>query len=104
LVPSVWHEPFGIVALEGIACGCAVVGTAGGGLPDAIGPCGVTVPNGDAAALAEAIAALLDDPDRIAAYRAAAPAHLARHRPRRVAEEYLRVMEQVVRRRAARSD
>src|SRR5262249_99346 len=32
--PPRWAEPFGIVALEGIACGCAVVGTNLGGLPD----------------------------------------------------------------------
>ncbi|HJP83483.1 MAG TPA: glycosyltransferase family 4 protein, partial [Fimbriimonadaceae bacterium] len=30
VVPSRWKEPFGIVALEGIACGCAVVGSEGG--------------------------------------------------------------------------
>ena len=26
VVPSLWQEPFGIVALEGIACGCVVIG------------------------------------------------------------------------------
>jgi glycogen(starch) synthase len=40
VVPSSWNEPFGIVALEGIACGCMVIGSSGGGLPEAIGPCG----------------------------------------------------------------
>ncbi len=59
IVPSVWQEPFGIVALEGIACGCVVVGSDGGGLKDAIGPCGVTFPNGDAAALADRLSTLL---------------------------------------------
>src|SRR2546423_11563028 len=29
VVPSRWQEPFGIVALEGIACGCIVVGSEG---------------------------------------------------------------------------
>ena len=53
VVPSRYDEPFGVVALEGIACGCVVVGSAGGGLPEAIGPCGLTFPNGDATALAE---------------------------------------------------
>src|SRR5262249_34552970 len=52
VVPSRYNEPFGIVALEGIACGCAVVGSAGGGLPEAMGPCGLTFPNGDVPALA----------------------------------------------------
>lgn len=40
VVPSTWPEPFGIVALEGAACGCYVLGSDQGGLPDAIGPCG----------------------------------------------------------------
>ncbi|MFM6370712.1 MAG: glycosyltransferase family 4 protein, partial [Dolichospermum sp.] len=47
VVPSLWNEPFGIVALEGIACGCVVVGSEGGGLKDAIGTCGVTFANGN---------------------------------------------------------
>ena len=34
------RSPHGIVALEGIACGCVPIGTAEGGLPEAIGPCG----------------------------------------------------------------
>ena len=25
VVPSLWHEPFGVVALEGMACGCAML-------------------------------------------------------------------------------
>ena len=47
IVPSIWEEPFGVVALEGIAAGCAVVASQGGGLPEAVGPCGILFPNGD---------------------------------------------------------
>ncbi|HWS99661.1 MAG TPA: glycosyltransferase family 4 protein [Pyrinomonadaceae bacterium] len=97
VVPSRWDEPFGIVALEGIACGCAVVGSEGGGLPDAIGPCGVTFPNNDAAALARALDDLLTNDAKLASLRAGADAHLARHRPREVARAYLKVFEQALR-------
>ena len=38
VVPSLWSEPFGIVALEGLACGCALLASDAGGLPDAVGP------------------------------------------------------------------
>ncbi|WP_216350998.1 glycosyltransferase family 4 protein, partial [Mucilaginibacter polytrichastri] len=31
LIPSVWEEPFGIVALEGMACGCVPIVSASGG-------------------------------------------------------------------------
>jgi glycosyltransferase involved in cell wall biosynthesis len=40
LVPSVWEEPFGIVALEGMACGCQIVASTRGGLPEAVGDLG----------------------------------------------------------------
>jgi len=92
VVPSIWQEPFGIVALEGIACGCAVIGSAGGGLSEAIGPCGLTFPNGDARALADAITRLLDNPTERERLRQNAPAHLARFTPSRVAALYLEAM------------
>ena len=92
-VPSRWAEPFGIVALEGIACGCAIVGTALGGLPEAIGPCGVTVPNGDTYAMARALRSLLEDDSLRARYTCCAPVHLARHSRLNVARSYLNVLE-----------
>jgi glycosyltransferase involved in cell wall biosynthesis len=92
VVPTLWAEPFGIVALEGIACGCVVVGSSEGGLPEAIGPCGLTFPNGDAEALADCLAELLWNPARITALQAQAPAHLGRHTADNIAEEWLRVM------------
>jgi glycosyltransferase involved in cell wall biosynthesis len=93
VAPSRWQEPFGIVALEGIACGCVVVGSAEGGLAEAIGPCGVTFPNGDAPALANALSRLLGDPAECDRLRANAPAHLARFTPRHVAGLYLDAMK-----------
>jgi glycogen synthase len=94
VVPSRWNEPFGLVALEGIASGCAVVGTRGGGLSSAIGPCGMTVPNGDASALAAEIGRLLREPEIIRAYLAKAEAHLKQHHPTTVAQKYLEVFEE----------
>ena len=37
VVPSRWKEPFGMVAVEGLACGCRLVVSEGGGLPEAAG-------------------------------------------------------------------
>lgn len=89
VVPSRYREPFGLVALEGIACGCAVIASEGGGLPDAVGPCGVTFPNGDAAALAAAISELLGSESLRTALLEHASEHLARHERARVARSYL---------------
>lgn len=89
VVPSRYDEPFGVVALEGIASGCVAVGSNGGGLPEAIGPCGVTFPNGDAAALAAVLAGLLRAPNERAQLLAHAPDHLARFHPAIIAQAYL---------------
>ncbi len=96
-VPSVWPEPFGIVALEGLACGCVVVASNAGGLPEALGGLGVLVPAGDAAALAEALARIwaqpfdyLSAPERVAA-------HLSAHTRDAVAERYLALIDEIAR-------
>jgi glycogen(starch) synthase len=91
VVPSRWREPFGIVALEGTASGCVVVGSEGGGLKEAIGPCGVTFPSGDAGALAGRLEELLRSPQLLAGYRANVAAHLSAYTRPAVAEEYLRI-------------
>ncbi len=93
-VPSVAPEPFGIVALEGAACGCAIVASDTGGLRDAVGPCGETVPPGDAAALAACLSRFLKDPERRARYVGAAPDHLSRHEPRTVALRLAKILEE----------
>jgi glycosyltransferase involved in cell wall biosynthesis len=96
VVPSLWNEPFGVVALEGMACGCVVVGSEGGGLKEAIGPAGLTFANGDAEALAAAIDRALNESGAAGGCRAAAKAHLARHAPPVVARHYLDVLERVL--------
>ena len=93
VVPSIWEESFGVVALEGAACGCVVLGSDGGGLPEAIGPCGTTFRRGDVSDLGSKLAYLLRHPAEWDRYRAAAPAHLELHRPERVARRYLEVFE-----------
>lgn len=91
VIPSAWEEPFGIVALETIACGCKVVGTRRGGLPEAIGPCGMTVENGDTAALALAVKASLESP--AADDGEARRRHLAHFQPQSVAVRFLELFE-----------
>jgi glycosyltransferase involved in cell wall biosynthesis len=92
VVPSRYNEPFGIVALEGIACGCVVVGSAGGGLAEAIGPCGRTFRNGDAADLARVLGEVLRYPERDGDHLRHAREHLALHTSERVAASYSRVL------------
>jgi len=72
VAPSLTPESFGLVALEAMTAGRPVVAARSGGLPGVVGDAGVIVPPGDAAALRDAIAALLADPARCAALGAAA--------------------------------
>jgi starch synthase len=62
--PSV-YEPLGIVNLEAMACGTAVVGSRTGGIPEVVaeGETGLLVPPGDPEALAAALNVVLSDPD-----------------------------------------
>jgi alpha-maltose-1-phosphate synthase len=64
-IPSI-YEPLGIVNLEAMACGTAVVGSRTGGIPEVVadGETGLLVPPGEPEPLAEALNILLRDPDR----------------------------------------
>ena len=66
-IPSI-YEPLGIVNLEAMACGTAVVGSRTGGIPEVVadGETGLLVPAGEPEPLAAALNTLLSDPDRAA--------------------------------------
>jgi glycogen(starch) synthase len=65
VVPSLGHEGFGLAAVEAARMARPVVATRVGGLPEIVrhGRTGLLVPDGDAGALARAIATLLASPD-----------------------------------------
>jgi len=63
VVPS-RAESFGLVALEGMATGVAVVASRVGGVPEVAGDAALFVPPEDPASLAEAVVALLEDESR----------------------------------------
>lgn len=74
VVPSVWEEPFGLVAVEAMASGKPVCASRVGGLQSIVldGQTGFLFAREDAGALAHALEKLLDDPElRLATGRAA---------------------------------
>jgi glycogen(starch) synthase len=92
VIPSQWEEPFGITALEGIACGCKVVAARSGGLPEAIGKCGLLFPKGDWRALASILGDLFDDECPISDLEwSERQQHLGKYSPSHIASEYLKV-------------
>jgi glycosyltransferase involved in cell wall biosynthesis len=66
VVPSIWPEPLGQVAVEAMARGKPVVASATGGLQEVVqdGMTGLLVPPGDVSALRAALRELLLDPAR----------------------------------------
>jgi glycogen synthase len=88
VVPSRWEEPFGIVALEGLACGCKMICSSGGGLREASGGFAFYFSNGNPLELANAIEESLrkvfseDELNKISA-------HLNKHTSTVIAKRYL---------------
>ena len=96
LIPSMWEEPFGIVALEGMACGCIPVVSDGGGLPDAVGKAGVVFKRKDQADLDKTILNLIQDKSFEERLKAEAPAHLHSHSTDVVAKKYFNLIKKAV--------
>ncbi|HLZ65806.1 MAG TPA: glycosyltransferase family 4 protein [Aliidongia sp.] len=74
------REAWGMALLEAEAAGLPVVAGRVGGVPSIVieGETGLLAPDGDAGALADAVAALLDDPEQRRALGRAAASHVAR--------------------------
>ncbi|GAB2694114.1 glycosyltransferase family 4 protein [Aliiglaciecola aliphaticivorans] len=89
LAPSIWTEPFGVVVLEGYACGCKVVASDIGGLSDAVGGCGQLVKPNDIESLKNGMRVALKsniNRDRIAD-------HLKAHSSNVIADKFIKLIE-----------
>lgn len=86
-------EGFGLVFLEAAACGIPVVGAAGSGAGDAVsgGENGFLVPPGDPEAAARAMADIMRDPAKRAAFSAGSIAFAGRMSWERAAEGYAEI-------------
>ncbi|MGQ0630492.1 MAG: glycosyltransferase family 4 protein [Sporichthyaceae bacterium] len=76
VLSSRW-EARALIAQEALRAGVPLVATAVGGLPDLVGEAALLVPPGNPAALATAVARILDDPALAARLRATGPARAA---------------------------
>jgi glycosyltransferase involved in cell wall biosynthesis len=92
-----WYEPFGLVAVEAMACGAPVIVSAVGGLAESVldGVTGLHVPPRSPAAIATAVRSLLDDPAARRALGAAGARHARRFGWDRIARETLAVAEEL---------
>lgn len=104
VAPSVWPEPFGLVALEAMAEGKPVIAARSGGLVDLVadGRTGLLVPPGDQRALGAAIRQLLEDAERRLALGRAAAAHAQLFSAENVVPRVEQVYESLLDRRRCR--
>lgn len=92
VVPSRWREPFGIVALEGLACGCVVVASSGGGLADAVGDAGIIFERNNPTDLSNKLQSLIDRPDQQDILRSKAASHLSCFTSKIICHKYLDIL------------
>ena len=88
VVPSRF-EGFGLIALEALALGKAVVASSAGGLPEVLGDLGRKIPPGQPIKLAAALKAAINDPDWIAAQEAAGPEQAAKFAVSNIASQQI---------------
>lgn len=92
-----WKEQFGRVIIEAHACGTPVIGSSSGAIPEVVGAGGLVVPEGDVAALAEAMRRVRDDPAGTREMgRRGREAALARYTWKRVAARYAEIYRRLV--------
>src|SRR5205085_2858129 len=92
------RDSFGLVLTEARECGCAIIGTAVDGIPEALdgGAAGLLVPPQNVPALADAILGILDSPEKRAALQARAQENLDRFRVERMAEQITEIYREVL--------
>ena len=93
LVPSRWREPFGLVALEGMACGCLPIVSNGGGLPEAIGESGIVFNRNNQTAFFKTVKKLLDSPELESNIRKKMPKHLEEHHMEVISNKYHQIIK-----------
>jgi glycosyltransferase involved in cell wall biosynthesis len=74
VVPSrttpLWKEQFGRVLVEGMAAGCAVIGSSSGSIPEVLGDAGLVFAEDDVEDLARSIRRALEEPGLVTALQA----------------------------------
>jgi glycosyltransferase involved in cell wall biosynthesis len=92
LVPSRWEEPFGLVALEGMACGCIPIVSDGGGLPDAVGTAGIVFERNSISSLVQTTIQLLENQQQQTKLLELATTHLSLYTEKKVSQRYFDVI------------
>ena len=61
VIPSIWEEPFGLVAAEAMSNGTAIIASNVGGLSEVVGNCGILINEIDSIKITKELKKLLND-------------------------------------------
>ncbi len=89
-MPSLLEEAFGLVVVEGLACGCSVVASNRGGIPEALGGYGILYDPGDKDTLYKSLKKQLSHCTPYPMKKIGK--HLSHHKPGSVAAEYEKLL------------
>jgi glycogen(starch) synthase len=92
VLPSRWQEPFGLAALEGIACGCKAIVPDSGAFRETLGACAILFEHENAVSLADVIEVTLTQ-KLDADYWKQAERQLSQYEAKRVAARYLEILK-----------
>jgi len=97
VIPSLWNEPFGIVALEGIALNNTVIAFKNGGLNEAIKDCGIVV-NPNKTSLYNAMKKVIKSERKYTnkKFISKCQAHLKNYTPNMIVDKYLKLYERLI--------
>ena len=65
IIPSIWEEPFGLVAAEAMSNGIAIIASNIGGIPEIVKKNGILINNINRLKLQNELKRLMNDPDKI---------------------------------------
>lgn len=96
VVPSVWEEPFGGIALQYLAAGKVVIVSENGGHGECVGEAGLKFKNGDFQELFQCMLKITENPNLVNKLKENASIQLVKYDEMKLAQKYLEIYENVI--------
>lgn len=87
------EEPFGLVCLEAMSSGCALIASRSGGIPEVVGDSAIVVEREDVDAVIAALRRFATDPEKLAEYKKRGVTRASEFTWSRTADEFVALMD-----------